>query len=376
MGNHLGENIPKLGFGFMRLPKLEDGSYDMDQVKDMVDLFMESGFTYFDTAYVYDGGKSEEALRSALVERYPRDAYTVATKVNARVASTAEEAQRQLSVSLGRLGLEYVDFYLLHAVMDDVIDTYDGYGLWEFIRAEREAGRIRHMGFSFHGTPALLERLLTEHPEVEFVQLQLNYADWENPAVASRACYEIARSHGVPVVVMEPVKGGALATPPAPVAEVLGAADPDASAASWAIRYAASFEGIMTVLSGMSTLAQVEDNVSYMRDFKPLDEGERAVVERAREALAGIRQVPCTACRYCVEGCPQRIPIPDIFAARNQELIWGRADKAKAAYLEAVGAEGAGRASDCIRCGQCEAACPQNLPIIELLEECAEAYEG
>lgn len=376
MGNHLGENIPKLGFGFMRLPKLEDGSYDMDQVIDMVDLFMESGFTYFDTAYVYDGGKSEEALRSALVERYPRDAYTVATKVNARAASTAEEAQSQLSVSLERLGLDYVDFYLLHAVMDDVIDTYDGYGLWEFVRTEREAGRIRHMGFSFHGTPALLERLLTEHPEVEFVQLQLNYADWENPAVASRACYEIARSHGVPVVVMEPVKGGALATPPAPVAEVLAAADPDASAASWAIRYAASLEGIMTVLSGMSTLAQVEDNVSYMRDFKTLDEDERAVVERAREALAGIRQVPCTACRYCVEGCPQRIPILDIFAARNQELIWGRADKAKAAYLEAVGAEGAGRASDCIQCGQCEAACPQNLPIIELLEECAEAYEG
>lgn len=377
MDRYLGESTPKLGFGFMRLPKLADGTIDIDETKQMVDRFMDAGLTYFDTAFVYDNGESEKALKAALIDRYPRDSFTVATKLNAWMqAPNKEAAHQQFFTSLERTGAGYFDFYLLHALQKGNLEKYDEYDAWNFVKEQRDAGLIKHWGFSFHDSPELLDQLLTEHPDVDFIQLQINYADWEDPKQASRANWEVARKHQVPVVVMEPVKGGLLANPVPQVADILREADPAASCASWAIRFAASLDGIITVLSGMSTLAQVEDNVSYMRDFKPLTDSERAVIERVQQELAAIDSIPCTGCHYCTDGCPMHIPIPDIFSAYNRKLVWDDAEGARRRYEDAVSAEGAGRAGDCIACGQCVGACPQNLPIIELLQRCAEAFDA
>ena len=371
---YLGEKTPKLGFGLMRLPQT-DGVIDIEQTKKMVDLFMEAGQTYFDTAYVYGkDGASEKAAKEALVDRYPRESFTLATKLCAWLQCDSEEtAKQQFHTSLERTGAGYFDYYLLHALQDDTYEKYDQYHIWDFVKEMKAKGLIRHWGFSFHAKPELLDRLLTEHPDTEFVQLQLNYADWENPDVCSRGCYEVARKHGKSIVVMEPVKGGTLANPPQQVADVLKAAEPDMSAASWAIRYVASLDGILTVLSGMSTVEQMEDNLSYMRDFKPLDAKEMAVIGKAQEELAKIEQIPCTACRYCTEGCPMNIPIPDIFAARNLQTLWGQEERAHREYANETKEKG--KASDCIACGQCETACPQQIKVIERLRECAANLE-
>ncbi len=373
MERYFGESIPKLGFGLMRLPQT-DGKIDIEQVKTMVDMFMEAGLTYFDTAFVYGNGDSERAAREALVDRYPRESFQLATKLNAWMGKPDEEtAKKQLEISLERTGAGYFDFYLLHAVMMDNYETYENYGLWDFVKQMKAEGKIKHWGFSFHATPEKLDELLTLHPDAEFVQLQLNYADWENPHVQSRRCYEVARKHGKSIVVMEPVKGGALANPPKPVQQVLKAADENASFASWAIRYVASLDGIITVLSGMSNIEQMADNLSYMKEFKPLDEAGQRVIEDAKEALAGVEQIACTACSYCTEGCPMNIPIPDIFKARNRQLIWDQTQWGKNDYKNCT--EGRGKASDCIKCGQCEGACPQQLSIISYLEDCVRALE-
>ncbi len=373
--DYLGHDTPKLGFGMMRLPKLEDGSMDMDQICQMVDVFMGAGLTYFDTAYVYDGGDSEIATRKALVERYPRDAYTITTKANAWLGSpTATEVKQQLQTSMERLGVDYLDYYLLHAIQDNNQQTYDDFGLWDWIRDLKKQGIIRHWGFSFHAGPERLERLLSAYPDIDFIQLQINYADMEDPGVQARANHEAAKAHGVPFTIMEPVKGGSLATPPRSVREIFDAANPDASYASWAIRYAASMEGVLTVLSGMSTLGQVQDNVSYMRNFKPLTSDEQAVIARVREVLDGVHQYKCTACHYCTDGCPMGIPIPDFFKAMNRKLVFENEEEALRRYGKASKKAGV-NASDCIGCGQCEAACPQGLPIIEYLQEVADALE-
>lgn len=373
MEKYLGENTPKLGFGLMRLPKLESGEIDVEQVKEMVDLFMAAGLTYFDTAYVYDNGKSEEAAKAALVDRYPRDKFTLATKLNARVATSAEDARQQLTTSLERTGAGYFDYYLLHALGKGNVGKYDEYDLWNFVKEAKEKGLVKHWGFSFHDGPELLDELLTKHPDVEFVQLQINYADWDSPSVTSRACYEVARKHNKPVVIMEPIKGGTLANPPSRVRQLLTEADPKVSPASWAVRYAASLEGILTVLSGMSNLEQMRDNLSYMTHFQPLSDGERQVIARAQEVLASIDSIPCTACRYCTDGCPMKINIPGIFGARNKQLIFEQVEQGAKDYVR-VTQEG-GKASDCIGCGQCEAACPQHINIIERLKQCAEVFD-
>ncbi len=377
MEDFVGKEIPKLGFGLMRLPQLEDGSVDIEQTKDMVDAFLAAGMTYFDTAFVYGkDGASEKAAKAALVDRYPRGSFQLATKLNAWMqCDNAEQARRQLEISLERTGAGYFDYYLLHCVDQDSLKKYDDFGIWDFVKEQKAAGKIRHWGFSFHDTADFLDRVLTEHPDAEFVQLQINYADWESAAVQSRLCYETARRHGKGVIVMEPVKGGTLAQPPQVVRDVLTAGNAQASPASWAIRFAASLEGIITVLSGMSSREQMADNLSYMKDFTPLSAQEKAVIGAAQEALAGIRSVPCTGCHYCTEGCPMQIPIPDIFSARNRQLIWEQDERAHKMYERAVGKEGAGKASDCIACGQCEGACPQQIPIIEWLKDCAEALE-
>ena len=374
MARYFGENTPKLGFGLMRLPKDRAGKIDIEHTRKMVDMFMDAGLTYFDTAYVYDGGDSERAAKAALVDRYPRGRYTLATKLNARMGCRDEKsAKQQFYTSLERTGAGYFDYYLLHALQAGNRKLYDDYHIWDFVRDLKAKGLVKHWGFSFHDRPELLDELLTKHPDVEFVQLQINYADWENPGVTARENYEVARRHGKSIVVMEPVKGGTLANPPAKVQEIFRKADAKASFASWAIRYAASLDGIITVLSGMSNAEQMADNLSYMKNFQPLNADEQAAVRAAQEIMGGVKSIPCTACHYCTDGCPMNIPIPEIFAARNKQLIWGQLQEGAANYAAAT-AKG-GKASDCIACGQCEGACPQQIDVIEQLKACANNFE-
>lgn len=373
MEKYFGESTPKLGFGLMRLPK-KGFKIDIEQTKQMVDEFMAAGLTYFDTAYVYDNGDSELAAKAALVDRYPRESFTLATKLCAWMGAHNEKtAKQQFYTSLERTGAGYFDYYLLHALQAGNYKTYDKYHIWDFVKEQKAKGLIRHWGFSFHATPDILDELLTAHPDVEFVQLQLNYADWENAKVTARENYEVARRHGKSIVVMEPVKGGALANPPAAVQKIFREANKDVSFASWAIRYAASLDGIITVLSGMSNLAQMRDNLSYMKNFKPLDREEQGAIRKAQEIINGVKAIPCTACHYCTEGCPKKIPIPEIFAARNKQLVWGQLEEGVREYAAAV--SGGNRASDCIACGQCERACPQQLDVIERLKECAGQFD-
>ncbi|MDR1044479.1 MAG: aldo/keto reductase [Candidatus Adiutrix sp.] len=370
----LGENIKKLGFGLMRLPQIS-GEIDVEQVKQMVDLFLEKGFSYFDTAYVYNDGRSEEAIKKALVDRHPRDSYQLATKLAAWFGpKTAQEAQDMFWTSLKRTGVEFFDFYLLHNLGVGRTESFEQFGIWDFLAGQKRAGRIRHLGFSMHATAARLEEVLARHPEMEFVQLQINYSDWESGIIQSRKCYEVARKYGKPVIVMEPVKGGALANLPEKVAGLFKQANPKASIPSWAIRYAASLEGVITVLSGMSDLEQMKDNLSYMEKFQPLSQDELAVVEKARAALAEIPQIPCTDCHYCLKGCPQHIAIAGTFKVMNDYLLYHDLDTARQIYgWETMGA---GKASDCTECGQCETACPQSIPIIGELAKAAKVLES
>ncbi len=370
----LGENIPKLGFGLMRLPMIGE-EVDIEQTKEMVDLFMKAGFTYFDTAYGYLGGKSEEAVKTALVDRYPRDSFTIATKLPAWAgAKTADEAKEMFFTSLRRTGAGYFDFYLLHNLGGERTAKFDEYGIWDFVQEQKAKGLIKHIGFSMHDSAEALNKVLTAHPEVEFVQLQINYADWDSPSVQSRLCYETARRHGKPVVIMEPVKGGNLANLPESVAKVFKAAEPDSSLASWALRYAASLDGLITVLSGMSTVDQMKDNLAVMKGFTKLTDQQMAVIEDAKKALAAVPAIPCTSCEYCMKGCPQGIPIPHIFTAVNTYKIYNNLAGAKGSYGFAT--RDKAKASDCIACGQCEAVCPQHISVIDELKAAAELLEG
>ena len=374
MTDNLKTNDFKLGFGLMRLPKLADGSIDVPQVCQMTDRFIEAGGTYFDTAYVYDGGKSEEAFKLAVADRYPRSAYTVATKLHAAAGGCHDEAsaKQEFYTSLERTGAGYIDYYLLHAIQRSTYRLYDEYHLWDFVKELKEKGLIRHWGFSFHADPELLEELLTKHPDAEFVQLQINYADWDNPGVASRVNWEICKAHGKPVIVMEPVKGGILADPIPAVKEVFDREGSGRSYASWALRYTASLDNLLTVLSGMSSLEQMEDNLSHVRDFKPLTDAEYEVIRQAQEALNADKSIPCTSCHYCTEGCPMGIPIPEIFNVTNRSK---GSPRFRIVREYDIVTQDKSRASDCIQCGQCETVCPQHLPIIELLEKSRELEE-
>lgn len=366
---YLGEEIKKLGFGLMRLPQ-KDGAIDIEQTKQMVDLFLRAGFTYFDTAWAYAG--SEDAIRQALVERYPRESFQLATKNAAWIdCRTREEALAQFDTSLKQTGAGYFDFYLLHNLGEGRTKYFDDFDMWSWIRRQKEEGRIRHMGFSFHSTPEELDEILNSHPEMEFVQLQINYADWENPAVQSRRCYEVARAHGKPVIIMEPVKGGMLANPPEPVRRVFQEADPDASCASWGIRFAANLEGIITVLSGMSSVEQMQDNLSYMKDFKGMTDGEMDTIRQAQEALRAIPLIPCTTCNYCAKVCPENIGISGSFTAMNYHTLYGR-DAAIGQMGWLVDGHGKQKADRCIKCGRCEQACPQHIRIREELARVSE----
>ena len=360
----------RLGFGLMRLPKNPDGSIDIPQVCEMADLFLAAGGTYFDTAYVYDGGLSEAAFKAAVADRYPRERYTLATKLNAFMGNPDEAAaKQQFFTSLERTGAGYFDFYLLHALQRANAPIYENYRLWDFVAEQKAKGLIRHYGFSFHADPELLEQLLEKHPDAEFVQLQINYADWENPGVASRRNWEICQAHGKPVIIMEPVKGGILANPIPSVRAILEGANSSASCASWALRFAAGLDNILAVLSGMSDVAQMKDNLRQMQPFRPLDEQEMQVIARAQKALDEAKDIPCTACHYCTEGCPMNIPIPEIFTVYNRKE---GSPHFRTVREYTIVTQDRGKAADCIGCGQCESVCPQHLPIISLLEKCKE----
>ena len=373
--------MQKLGFGMMRLPTPDPGQQDkvdMEKVCAMVDTFLERGFTYFDTAYMYHGGESEAIVREAVVKRHPRDSFTIADKmplVNFKADSTPADQEKVFFGQLEKCGVDYFDYYLLHNVNAETYATAQRLDTFAFLKGQREAGKLRHLGFSYHDKAELLDQILTNHPEVEFVQLQLNYLDWEDERIQSRKCYETVVRHGKKVVVMEPVKGGRLASVHQEVADEMKALHTDWSPASWAIRFAASQEAVMVVLSGMSTMEQVLDNTGYMRDPAPLTGEERAVLTRAAAVISALPAVACTACRYCVDGCPRSIPIPDYFALYNRDQLvlrqGGQPDKEEYRRL----AQGRGLASACVNCRQCVNACPQHLPVVDWLRRTANLYE-
>lgn len=370
---YLGEEIKKLGFGLMRLPKNGD-EIDIEQTKKMVDMFLDAGFTYFDTAWGYQG--SEDAIRQALVERYPREKFRLATKAASWVkCETKEDAEKQFYTSLERTGAGYFDFYLLHNLGDSRTETFEKFGMWDFVAERKKEGLIKHTGFSFHSTPEELDRILTKHPEAEFVQLQINYADWEDKGVQSRACYETARKHGKPVIIMEPVKGGLLANPPDSVQKLFLDAEPESSFASWGIRFAADLEGVITVLSGMSSTEQMADNLSYMKDFTRLTQEQKELIVKAREEIGKIPLINCTACDYCAKVCPNDIGISGSFKAMNGYRIYRNEKVARMRMDWAVGGNKRKYANECVGCGACEEVCPQHLNIRELLSEITEAFK-
>ena len=368
--------MPKIGFGLMRLPET-DGVIDIDKVCKMADAYMEAGFNYFDTAYVYHGGNSEKAVKEAIVKRYPRDSFTIATKLPAWSIHSFEDRDRIFNEQLERCGVDYFDFYLLHSIEDgNNYDTYVKYDCFNWGIQKREEGKIKHLGFSYHGTPELLVKIVDSHPEIEFVQIQLNYADWDNPLVHSGKLYQILSERNIPIIVMEPCKGGKLANHDEECTEILKSIRPDKSVASWAFRFVGSLPGVTTILSGMSTQEQMEDNMNTFKNFEPLSDEERAAIDKVIEVMFRVEQIGCTACRYCVDGCPMSISIPDVISAINTKRKFPGDMRPQFFYNGLVSRDGNGKASDCIGCGQCEGVCPQHLPIIEILKEGVEKFEA
>lgn len=367
-----------LGFGMMRLP-LKDPedktSIDYEVLNKMVDKYMGSGYDYFDTAYMYHDNVGEIAARKSVVERYPRDKFRLATKMPLMMLSKAEDHERIFNEQLQKCGVEYFDNYLLHNVCSEFIGTAERLGTFDFLRQKRSEGKIRKLGFSFHDRSDLLDKVLTENPDMDFVQLQINYLDWDDPSIDSRRCLEVARKHNVPVIVMEPVKGGLLANVSYDVREMFSGIEPDLSPATWAIRFAAVQDGVETVLSGMSEMAQLEENIRCLDGFEGFDDVHSKAIQDAIGIINSTVAIPCTACRYCMKSCPKDIQIADYFALYNKEkanppegfslqkLYYGNISKAH------------GKASDCIGCGKCEKNCPQHLKIVELLKDVGALFE-
>ena len=363
----------KTGFGFLRYPKLDpkdDRSVDYTLLNEMVDRFMALGGDYFDTAYTYQNGINEEALRRSLVERHPRERFRIADKLPSFMVHAKEDCRKFLETSLARCGVSYFDVYLLHGLNEENYELALQFDQFKFLQTLKQEGLAKKTGFSYHDSPELLDRILTEHPEVDYVQLQINYLDWESPTIQARRCYEIAVKHGKTVIVMEPVKGGSLAVLPEHAAGLLKAQKPHASIASWAIRFSSSLEQVEIVLSGMNSMEQMEDN---MAPLSPLSDPEWNILAEAATIIRSAIAVGCTGCGYCLEGCPRSIPIPALFSlyneyARNPSENW----KMQYAYNAAV--QGRGDAASCVGCGQCEKRCPQKLPIVSLMPKVAQAF--
>lgn len=366
------ENVKKnFGFGCMRLP-MDGGKVRDEEFIKMADAFIEAGFNYFDTAHGYLGGESEKAIKRCITSRYPREAYTLTDKLTAPYFNKQADIRPFFESQLELCGVDYFDFYLMHAQSKETFQKFKACRAYETALELKAEGKIKHFGISFHDRAEVLEEMLTEYPQIEVVQIQFNYVDYEDTSVQSRLCYEVCRRHGKPVIIMEPVKGGNLVNLPEECKAIYSELG-DMSPASYAIRFAAGFEGVMMVLSGMSDLGQMMDNISYMADFKPLDEKEMAAVLKVRNIFTGKNMIPCTACRYCVDGCPMEILIPDLFACYNQKKTYGSWNQDY--YYETVLTARNGKASDCIKCGACEYICPQHLEIRSLLEDVAAEFE-
>ncbi len=344
------------GFGMMRLPMVGD-TVDFDQVTEMVDAFLARGFNYFDTAHPYIQGQSEEAVKRCLSSRHPRESYVLVNKLSGNFWDKEADIEPLIGQQLAACGVEYFDLLLMHAMNATRHEKYKQEHAYQVAQRLKKAGKVRHVGMSFHDSAEVLDKILTEQPELEVVQLQFNYADYLDPKVQGKACLEVCHKHGKPVIVMEPVKGGSLANLPAEAEKLLDRGSP----ASYAIRYAASAPGVKMVLSGMSNMEQMLDNLSYMENFVPLNEAEYEKIRQVRTIYQSQNRIPCTACRYCTDGCPANIPIPELFAWVNGQRSENKPETTYAQVMEAAGA--------CVRCGQCEAICPQTLHIRQLLEK-------
>lgn len=372
--------MKKLGFGLMRLPvKNNDDStsIDMGQLNQMVDAFLSRGFTYFDTAWMYHNGASESAVKGSLVERYPRDSFKLATKLHGGYVNSFEDRDAIFNKQLEKTGAEYFDYYLLHCISVDLYEKYKKFDCFNWLREKKRLGLVKKIGFSFHDNAELLDRVLTEQPDMEFVQLQVNYLDWDSDNIQSRLCCETAQKHNKPIIVMEPVKGGTLAQVPQRVEELFKGENENVSVASWALRFAGSVDNVFMVLSGMSNMEQLVDNMNIFDDFKNIDDNEDAIIKRAARLLKHSGAISCTACDYCTGGCPMNIPIPKYFSLYNEgiEQIDEKNHNPQAERYNDL-ALSFGKPSDCIACGQCEKACPQQLPIIENLKRVADYFEN
>lgn len=369
--------MKKLGFGLMRLPlteKEEPTSINQELLNKMVNYFLEKGFTYFDTAYRYHQGMSEEATRKALVERHPRDSFTITDKMPTYMITCNEDYQRIFDEQLKKCGVEYFDYYLLHTLGVKNYENTLKYGGFEFMNKIKSEGKVKHIGFSFHDKADVLDKILTEHPEMEYVQLQINYIDWDSKSIESQKCYETAKKYNKPIIVMEPVKGGSLANVPKQVDKIFKEYNPNMSSASWAIRFTASLDNVFMILSGMSNLEQVIDNTSYMQNVIPLNDKETEIIKKASEIINESISIPCTACRYCVEGCPKKIAIPEYFSLYNDQNQFGLNGAHTNYYMNLI--QNFGKASDCIGCKQCEQNCPQHIPIVQNLREVTRVFDN
>ena len=370
----------RFGFGLMRLPLMDasdEGSIDIDQTKKMVDMFIENGFTYFDTAYMYCKFQSEKAVKEVLTSRYPRDSYTLTTKLHAGFINTKEDRDRIFNEQREKTGVEYFDYYLIHNIGRDHYEKFTELDCFEWLKDKKEKGLVKHIGFSFHDSADILDKVLSEHPEMEFVQIQLNYIDWNSLSIQSEKCLEVCRKYKKPVIVMEPLKGGVLVkNVPENAKALFKKVRPDMGLASWGYRFAASQEGVRLVLSGMSSLEQMEENLSFMKDFEPLNEEEKNTVAEAVKMVNASITVPCTGCSYCTPGCPMNIAIPKYFSLYNAELmeLKEKSWTAQQEFYERL-TKDFGRAGDCIGCGQCESICPQHIHIIEELKKVSKFFD-
>ncbi|MDD4290656.1 MAG: aldo/keto reductase [Clostridia bacterium] len=360
------------GFGCMRLPMISKEKVDYEEFSKMIDAFIKAGFNYFDTAHGYLGGLSETAIRDCLSARYPREEFILTNKLTDNYFNTAEDIRPFFISQLKLCGVDYFDFYLMHAQNAEYFEKFKQCRAYEQALELKREGKIKHFGISFHDRAEVLDQILSEYPQVEVVQIQLNYMDFDDIAVQSRKCYEVCVKHGKPVIVMEPIKGGSLVNLPEKATEIFQNLH-GGSNASYAMRFAAGLDGILMVLSGMSNLSQMEDNIATMQNFKPLNEMELDAIAKVKDIFAAMHLIPCTACRYCTAGCPMNISIPDLFACMNTKDLYHNWNANY--YYHEVCTKNGGKASDCIDCGQCEAACPQHLPIRKLLKDIKEEFE-